>query len=78
MKGKTAGLRGVRWPDDKMTLGLNSPRYTAADMREAFVAGKVFFRERYHYGSYARWDDSRLHEDCINEALRRWPDKEEK
>jgi len=66
VKGKKAGLHGVRWPDDKMTLGLNSPRYTAADMREAFVAG-------------FEWNDEHvILTDAKVEALRRYPDKEEK
>jgi hypothetical protein len=70
MKGKTAGLRGVRWPHDGIKLpDFNARPYWAADMREAFVAGFE------HCESVGRgYTSAKLNA----EALRLYPDKEEK
>lgn len=57
MKGKTAGLHGVRWPE---------PRYTAKDMREAYLMGWEHRREGKDW--IEAWDFS----------IRTWPDKAEK
>lgn len=73
MKGKTAGLRGVRWPDDGIKLpDFNARPYWAADMREAWMACYKWVSKDIAIGC---WPGSINAED---EALRRWPDKEKK
>jgi len=63
VKGKKAGLHGVTWTS---TGPVETTFYTAADMREAFVAG-------------FEWNDEHvILTDAKAEALRRYPDKEEK
>jgi hypothetical protein len=51
---------------EKISRDLHSPHYTAADMRKAFVAGSAWATE------------NEPDELDLAEALRRWPDKEEK
>jgi len=66
MKGKTAGLRGVQWPE---------PVYTAADMREAWVESRDFVAR----ANTSRGVTTVVtHREAMAEARRRWSDKEEK